>query len=73
MKRFFIAVLFCLMIGSLISACATTTDDKRGYGGKKSMPKPAREEIIPGDETSQAAPTPADEAVSPRNTPPESK
>lgn len=47
MKRFFVAVVFCLMIGSFLVACATPANDKRGYGGKKSMPRPAQEEVVP--------------------------
>ena len=54
MKRFFTAVVFCLMIGSFLVACATTATDKRGSGGKKSMPKQAQEEVVPKDDTSQS-------------------
>jgi hypothetical protein len=47
MKRYFAAVLSCIMIGLFLTACATATPDKRGYGGKKSMPKQAQEEVVP--------------------------
>lgn len=69
MKRFFTAVLFCLMIGSFIAACATTTSDKRGEGGKMSKPKPAREEVAPNDDASQPVPSP----TAPSSTPSKSK
>jgi hypothetical protein len=46
MKRFFVAVVFCLTIGSFLAACATTADDKRGSGGKKSIPRQAQEEVV---------------------------
>ena len=54
MKRFFVAVVFCLMIGSLLASCAATSTDKRGYGGKKSAPKQAQEEVIDKDSTTQS-------------------
>ncbi|MBI3398666.1 MAG: hypothetical protein HY026_05480 [Deltaproteobacteria bacterium] len=53
MKRFFATVVFCLMIGSFLAACATTANDKRGSGGKKSMPRPAQEEVVPESTTPQ--------------------
>jgi len=51
MKRFFVAVIFCLTIGSFLVACATTATDKRGSGGKKNAPRPAQEEVVPPDST----------------------
>jgi hypothetical protein len=41
------------MIGFFLAACATTADDRRGYGGKKNIPKEAQEEVVPQDNTSQ--------------------
>lgn len=52
MKRFLAGIVFCLMIGSFL-ACASTVNDKRGYGGKKSLPKPAQEEVVPEGTTPQ--------------------
>jgi hypothetical protein len=46
MKRFFAWVIFCLMIGSFLAACAAAPD-KRGEGGKISLPKQAQEEVVP--------------------------
>lgn len=54
MKRFFLAVVFCLMIGSFLAACATTANDKRGSGGKKSIPRQAQEEVVPQEGTPQS-------------------
>jgi len=47
MKQFFVAVLCCIMIGSFFTACATTANDKRGYGGKKTKPRQAQEQVVP--------------------------
>lgn len=46
MKRFFTALLFCLMIVSFLAACAAAPD-KRGEGGKISLPKQAQEVVVP--------------------------
>lgn len=73
MKRFFTAVVFCLVIGSFITACATTINDKRGYGGKKSMPKPAQEQVVPQDSASQPAPSQTQDADAPTDSPSKSE
>jgi hypothetical protein len=54
MKRFLVLVIFCLMIGSFLIACATTATDKRGSGGKKSIPRQAQEEVVPEGAASQS-------------------
>jgi len=46
MKRF-AALLSCLIIVSFLTACAAGPD-KRGDGGKISLPKPAQEEVVTG-------------------------
>lgn len=53
MKRFFVAVVSCLIIGLFLAACATTANDKRGLGGKKGMPRQAQEEVVPESTTPQ--------------------
>ncbi|MDD5712849.1 MAG: hypothetical protein PHY31_08875 [Smithellaceae bacterium] len=44
MKRF-AALLSFLIIVSFLAACVAAPD-KRGYGGKKSIPKQAQEEVV---------------------------
>lgn len=47
MKRFFLAVASFVTIGLFLAACASTSGDRRGEGGKKSMPRSAQEEVVP--------------------------
>jgi hypothetical protein len=63
MKRFIVAVLSCLMIGSFLTSCATVPPDKQGAYTKKGMPRqaqeqvvtsPGQEEVVPKDGTSQS-------------------
>ena len=53
MKRFFAAVLTCLMIGGFLSSCAVTPG-KEGAFGKSGAPRQAQEEVVPKDGTSQS-------------------
>jgi hypothetical protein len=46
MKRFAVLLSF-LIIVSFLAACAAGPD-KRGEGGKISLPKPAQEEVVTG-------------------------
>ena len=46
MKRFS-ALVSCLIIFSFLAACAASPD-KRGEGGKISLPKQAQEEVVTG-------------------------
>ncbi len=54
MKRFFVAVVCCLTIGSFLVACATTASDKRGYGGKKSRSQQAQEQVVDENSTDKS-------------------
>jgi len=64
MKRFFVAVLSCLIIGSFLTACATAMPEhQRGAATKMGMPRqaqeqvvtsPGQEEVVPKDGTSQS-------------------
>jgi len=47
MKRFFVAVLSCLMIGSFLISCATVTPGKEGAFTKMGAPRQAQEEVAP--------------------------
>lgn len=53
MKRFFVAVVSCFMVGLFLTACATVTPDKKGAYTKKGMPRPAQEEVVPKDAAPQ--------------------
>jgi hypothetical protein len=58
MKRFLEGLVFFLMIGSLLSACATGAGDRRGSGGKKSMPTQAKEQVVdPGSSGQSQSPS----------------
>lgn len=73
MKRILKAMVLCLMIGSFLAACATPTSDKRGYGGKKSTPKQAQEQVVPEGGASQPTPPQPQDEDAPKGTPSKSK
>jgi hypothetical protein len=47
MKRFFVTVLCCLVIGSFLTACTAATPDKKGASTKMGKPRPAQEQVVP--------------------------
>lgn len=47
MKRFIVAVLSFLMIGSFLTACATMPEHQRGAATKMGKPRQAQEEVVP--------------------------
>lgn len=74
MRRFLIAVLSCLMIGSFLTSCATALPEhQRGAQTKRGMPRQAQEQVVPEGGTSQSVPPQTQDEDNPKNTPSKSK
>ncbi|MBN2514108.1 MAG: hypothetical protein JXB18_14310 [Sedimentisphaerales bacterium] len=56
MKNFFVAVLYCLMIGSFLTACTTIPEHQRGAYTKMGKPRQAQEQVAPSQTQEQVAP-----------------
>ena len=57
MKRFFVAVLYCLMIGSFLTACATAIPGhQRGASTKMGKPRQAQEQVVPSQGQEEVVP-----------------
>jgi hypothetical protein len=74
MKRFVIAVFFCLMLGSFLASCATAVPEhQRGAYTKRGMPRQAQEQVAPEGGSSQSTPAQTEDEADPKRNPPKSK
>jgi hypothetical protein len=74
MKRYWVMALSFLMIGSLLTACATAVPEhQRGAYTKRGMPRQAQEQVVPEAGTSQSAQPQNQDEAAPKDSAPTSK
>lgn len=74
MKRYLAVALSLLMIGSLLTACATAVPEhQRGAYTKMGAPRQAQEQVVPEAGTSQSTQSQNQDEAAPKDGAPKSK